>query len=170
MRGRVLDIVRSQGAAACWLVAASAIAGAIVVSSAGAFFPGPRTWDALRMESGTFARAVHEYDQRHVYAFVQGGVDVDAPVTFADQNLTGGLTVRVAPLVLAAAAGNENNALTLMSLGARLAVPDNAWATCVAGWLRDDALTRTLVAYGGPAAPVVCPPRPEGPVLAFLAR
>lgn len=168
--GRIPAVMRRQGSVASWLVAAWAIGGAVVVSSAGAFFAGPQTWDALRAESGTFARAIRDHDQTHVYAFVRGGVDVNAPVSFADERLTGGRTVRVAPLVLAAAVGNEGNVLTLLSLGARLAVPDNAWATCVADWSGDDTTARTLEAYGGPVAPVTCPPPPEGPVLAFLAR
>jgi hypothetical protein len=164
---RALRRVLAEGTAGDCLVAAPSAALAIIVMGLGGAQLVPvSVADDLRAEAGTFAEAIRAFGPEHVHAFASSGLDVNAALDVTDDDLTGGRRVQVTPLVLAVAAQQENNMLTLLSEGARLDHPGNQLAPCVAIWVGREDLREALFEYGGAHAPVTCPARPSGPVLA----
>jgi hypothetical protein len=168
---QALRRVLAEGSVGDWLVAApSAVLAIAAVWLGGAQLAPVSARDELRAEAGTFAEAIRAFGPEHVHAFATHGLDVNAPLRVVDDDLTGGRHVEVTPLVLAVAAQQENNMLTLLSAGARLDHPGNELAPCVAIWVRREDLRRALVEYGGAHASVACPAPPaSGPVLAAFA-
>jgi hypothetical protein len=157
----------AEGSLGDWLVMATSAAFAIVVVWLGGAQLVPASApDDLRAEAGTFAEAIRAFGPEHVHAFASSGLDVNAALDVTDDDLTGGRRVQVTPLVLAVAAQQENNMLTLLSEGARLDHPGNQLAPCVAIWVGREDLREALFDYGGAQAQVTCPARPSGPVLA----
>ncbi|MGE0591646.1 MAG: hypothetical protein AB7G23_00800 [Vicinamibacterales bacterium] len=98
----------------------------------------------------TFAEALHVGGVDAAFRFVRAGADPNRPVLFTDERLTAGRTVRVPPLLLAVAAGDENTAMMLVGYGADLTRPGNAQAICLARALGADGLADDLVAALGP--------------------
>lgn len=157
----------AEGSLAEWLIATLAVIVAIAASVLGsASLAQTSTPDELRAEARTLATAIRAYGPEHLYAFLRQGIDVNAPLEIVDATLTGNRRALVTPLVLAVAAQNENNMLTLLSEGASLDHPDNAWAPCVAAWVGREDLRALIDQYGGPRASASCPAAAAGPVLA----
>ncbi len=98
----------------------------------------------------TFAEALHAGGVDAAFRFVRDGADPNRPVLFTDERLTAGRTVRVPPLLLAVAAGDENTAMMLVGYGADLTRPGNAQAICLARDLGAHGLADDLVAALGP--------------------
>ena len=94
------------------------------------------------------------------YAFIRRGADPNAALTLEDPAFGGGRRVSVSPMVLAVAASNENAVLMLLSSGARLDLPENLLAICLAKELDDAELLELLPPV---AAPLQCPERVLGP-------
>jgi hypothetical protein len=87
------------------------------------------------------------------YRFIVAGQDPNRQVLVNDANLTGGHPVMVSPLMLAVAARNRNVVQMLMSFGARLDVPQNSQALCLAKALQNDAIVATLEGSVGEEPP-----------------
>lgn len=94
------------------------------------------------------------------YAFIRLGADPNAALTVEDPVLAGGRRVSVSPMVLAVAAGNENAALMLLGSGARLDLPGNLLAICLAEELADPDVLEALPPV---ASPLECPEHVLGP-------
>jgi hypothetical protein len=100
------------------------------------------------------------------YAFIHAGQDPNVPVAVNAPDYTDGQTVMVSPLVLAVAAGQGNTALMLLNFGARLDLPQNRLAPCLAQAIGNQEVIGILTRYGGPAPPVPCPaPRADAPTM-----
>jgi hypothetical protein len=144
-----------------WLIAAPAVAGALglaVIESTGIMRPPARVGTV-----GSFADALREGGTERAYGFVRDGHDPNAPIAFRDARLTGGVDVKVSPMLLAVASNNENVVLMLLGYGVRMELPDNRRAACLARRLGHDGLADTITRYGGPVPDVSCPELPPAP-------
>ena len=121
--------------------------------------------------AGSFADAIRKGDVEDAYAFVRAGVDPNTPIAFRDPDLTRDREVRLSPLLLAVAAHNENVVMMLLSFGARLDLPGNARALCLATRLGYRDLAEMIVRDGRPASDGRCPEvngDASAPLLAFV--
>jgi hypothetical protein len=89
-------------------------------------------------------------------------------VAFADDALTSGRTVMVSPLMVAVAARNGAPALMLLAFGARMDLPQNAQAACLAQDLSEAALAEAIRRDGRPALAPVCSPSPSSSTAPLL--
>jgi len=74
-------------------------------------------------------------------------------------------------LMLAVATHRDNLVGMLLSFGARLDLPQNRFAVCLAKQTDDEGIANLLVKFGGPAAKTECPPAKRdvaAPLLAFV--
>jgi hypothetical protein len=154
-----------------WLVAAPSVLGALSICALEAY-----RW--LRPESALFVaphpdtltQAIVDDDYEGAYAFIRGGQDPNRPIEFRDDRLTGGRAVRVSPLLLAVATGSENSLRMLLGFGARMVVPPDSLAGCLADALDDSRLASLVRALG--AAPASACPATEGatayPLLGYI--
>ena len=111
----------------------------------------------------TFAAALLTGGPEEVYAFLSGQVDANAPVPFRDDTLTDGRSVDAAPLMIAVAARNGSAVVVLLSFGARMDLPQNGRALCLARHLGAAEIAAFIEQYGRPMAPADCPePPPPG--------
>ncbi len=120
---------------------------------------------------GEFADAITKGGVEDAYAFVRAGTDPNTPIAFRDPGLTGGRQIMISPLLLAVAAHNENVVMMLLSFGARMDLPANARAACLANRLGDRTIAEMIVRDARPAPDVTCPdvtPDPAAPLLAFV--
>ena len=152
-----------------WLIAAPAIAAAVglaVIEVGGIMRPPARLGPV-----GSFADAIRDGSPERAYAFVRAGHDPNELVAFRDAVLTGGLEVKVSPVLLAVASDNENVVLMLLGYGVRMDRPGNRRAACLAARLGRDGLADTIARYGGQVPVVPCPELPASPrppLLPFL--
>lgn len=122
--------------------------------------------------AATIVEAIQRGNQgvEEAFRFVAAGQDPNRPILVNDAELTGGRPVMVSPLMLAVAARNRNVVQMLMSFGARLDLPQNSQALCLAKALHSDVIASILDRdERGEAAP--CPERlatAESPLLAAL--
>ncbi len=121
--------------------------------------------------TGSFANAIYEGEVERAYAFVRAGQDPNAPIAFRHPVVTGDREVQVSPLMLAVATHRDNLVGMLLSFGARLELPQNRFAVCLATQTGDQGIANQLVKLGGPAAKTECPPaKPDvaAPLLGFV--
>lgn len=78
------------------------------------------------------------------YAFIRAGQDPNIPIAVQDPDLTGGRVTMVSPMMLAVAAHNANAVLMLLSFGARMDLPQNRLALCLANELADEEISGIL--------------------------
>ena len=98
-----------------------------------------------------------------VYAFLPGQVEANAPVPFRDDALTDGRSVAASPLMIAVAARNGSAVVVLLSFGARIDLPQNGRALCLARHLGAAEIAAFIEQYARPVAPAACPePPPPG--------
>jgi hypothetical protein len=155
------------------LIAAPAIVGAlgftaiegyrVVSPEAPLFGPAPAT---------TIVEAIQRGNQgvEDAYAFIAAGQDANQPIAVTDEELTGGRRVMVSPLMLAVAARNRNVVQMLLNFGARLDLPQNRLAVCLATALQSDAIVSILERDGGiKAATTPCPEGLAGAEAPLLA-
>jgi len=105
------------------------------------------------------------------YAFVSKGTDPNAPVPFSDAELTSSRPVMISPLMLAVSSNKENTVMMLLSFGARMDLPQNELASCLARRLGYDDLAAMILRDGRPAREVSCPeppPAATAPLLAYV--
>jgi hypothetical protein len=98
------------------------------------------------------------YAVEYAYRFVRSGQDPNAPIVVDDPDYTGGRVVNVSPLMLAIAARDENTTLMLLNVGARLDVPQNRWARCLAQEIGTQPLLGIIDRFGADL-PRACPDR-----------
>ena len=138
------------------MLALPAVVGAVWLSAAAivrAITPGP-----VDAASGTFADAIGGSGPEQVFAFIRAGADPNAPVTFSHPDLTNDQEVRVSPIALASARHNGNAVMTLMSFGARMDLPRNQNAICLARRLGYDDIATMIVRDAPLTGAVTCPP------------
>ena len=152
-----------------WLLAAPAVVGALWIASTEL-----RGSDAASSSMPAFesiAEAIRHGEVEDAYAFVSAGTDPNATVPFSDAELTASYRVMVSPLMLAVASNKENTAMMLLSFGARMDLPQNELASCLATRLGYGDLAAMILRDGRPAREVRCPePPPDAaaPLLAYV--
>jgi hypothetical protein len=120
----------------------------------------------------TFAAALLSGGPEEVYVFLLDQVDANAPVPFRDDTLTDGRFVDAAPLLIAVAARNGSAVVVLLSFGARMDLPQNSRALCLARHLGAAEIAAFIEQYGGPLDPAACPepPPPGGKPLPYYVQ
>jgi hypothetical protein len=106
----------------------------------------------------------------HVYTFIRAGQDPNAPMTVNAPNYTDGRSVTVSPLMLAVAGRDSSSVRMLLNFGARLDLPQNRLASCLAKAMNNDEMIEILAAVPGATMPD-CQPRHAGadtPLLAWV--
>ena len=151
-----------------WMLAAPALIGALWIASTELRDP-----TAARPNSPVFesmADAIQHGEVEDAYAFVSAGANPNAPIPFNDAELTSGHPVMISPLMLAVSSNKENTVMMLLSFGARMDLPQNELAACLARRLGHDDLAAMILRDGNPRE-VTCPePPPDAPapLLAFV--
>jgi hypothetical protein len=159
----------SRGHLIAWMLAAPALVGAWGIAATevrDATRPSP---DAPAFES--IADAIQHSEVEDAYAFVRNGADPNAPIPFSDVELTASHPVTISPLMLAVSTNKENTVMMLLSFGARMDLPQNELAPCLAMRLGYKDLVAMINRDGKPAREVTCPePPPDAPapLLAFV--
>jgi hypothetical protein len=77
----------------------------------------------------------------------------------------------ISPLMLAVSSNKDNTVMMLLSFGARMDLPQNQLADCLARRLGYDDLAAMIARDGKPPRDVTCPEPPSGaaaPLLAFV--
>jgi hypothetical protein len=126
--------------------------------------PSPASFESI-------ADAIRHGEVEDVYAFVSAGTDPNAPIRFSDAELTAGRPLMISPLMLAVASNKENTVMMLLSFGARMDLPQNEFAGCLARRLGYDDFAAMIVRDGSPAREVTCPEAPPdapAPLLAYV--
>jgi hypothetical protein len=119
----------------------------------------------------SIADAIQHGEVEDAYAFISGGTDPNAPVPFSDAELTSSRPVMISPLMLAVSSNKENTVMMLLSVGARMDLPQNELASCLAERLGHDDLAAMIRRDGRPARQVRCPepsPGATAPLLAYV--
>ena len=158
---------RSPAQLIALLLAAPSMVGAlwIAATALGTMSPVPAPGFA------SLADAIQHGEVEDAYASMSAGADPNATIPFSDPNLTAGHTVMISPLMLAVAANKENTVMMLLSFGARMDVPQNELAPCLAKRLGYPKLAAMIVRDGRPVRDVACPDPPvdaPAPLLAFV--
>ncbi len=119
----------------------------------------------------SIADAIRHGEVEDAYAFVSAGTDPNAPIPFSDAQLTSSQPVMISPLMLAVSSSKENTVMMLLSFGARMDLPQNELAGCLARRLGYDDLAAMIVRDGRPVREVTCPEAPPdapAPLLAYV--
>jgi hypothetical protein len=105
--------------------------------------------------------------------FIRRGQDPNEPIAIDDTEYTGGGRAYVSPLMLAVAAGDGSAVRMLLSFGARLELPQNRYAECLARESRNPEASIVIAEYRGAAPPPECGDsidRTPTPLMAWAAR
>lgn len=152
-----------------WMLAAPAVAGALWFAATDVSgLPSP---SAATTGFDSIADAIQRGQVEDAYAFVSTGTDPNAPIPFRDPQLTADLEVNVSPLMLATATNNDNAVMMLLSFGARMDLPQNALAICLARRLGHHDIADMILRDVKPAPTVTCPQAPSdapAPLLTFV--
>jgi ankyrin repeat protein len=151
------------------MLAAPAVIGALWIASTEVRDPTLASSSVPPFES--MVDAIQHGEVEDAYAFVSAGADPNAPISFSDAELTSGHPVMISPLMLAVSSNKENTVMMLLSFGARMDVPQNELAPCLARRLGYDDLAAMILRDGKPPREVTCPePPPDAPapLLAFV--
>jgi hypothetical protein len=129
------------------------------------------TASSSKASFNSLADAIQHGEVEDAYAFIDAGTDPNAPLAFTDADLTGDRPVMVSPLMLAVATNRDNVVMMLLSFGARMDLPQNELAPCVAKYLGYNDLAGMIIRDGTPPANVTCPEvraDAAAPLLAFV--
>ena len=155
-----------------WMLAAPAVIGALWIASTEVRdLTAAGSASAQAPVFASIADAIQHGEVEDAYAFVSAGADPNAPMAFSDAELTSGRPVMISPLMLAVSSHKENTVMMLLSFGARMDLPQNELAVCLARRLRYDELAAMILRDAKPAPAVTCPePPPDAPapLLAFV--
>ena len=130
----------------------SAIEGYRLVAPESPLFGGPPP--ASLADAITQGRGVEQ-----AYRFIRAGQNANQPMVVDDPDYTGGRSITVSPLMLAVAARDSNVVRMLFNFGARLDLPQNRLAGCLAEELGDQVIANLIARSGGVAGPPTCPDR-----------
>jgi hypothetical protein len=151
------------------LLAAPAVAGALwFVATDVSELTAP---SAATTAFASLADAIQHGQVEDAYAFINTGTDPNAPIPFRDPQLTADREVNVSPLMLATATNNDNAVMMLLSFGARMDLPQNALAICLARQLGHQDIAEMIIRDVKPAPTVTCPQAPSdalAPLLTFV--
>lgn len=113
---------------------------------------------------------VHGAPVEQAYPFIRAGQDPNAPVTIASAEFTAGRRVRVSPLMLAVAGREGNVVHMLLNFGARIDLPQNRMAWCLAQQIGNQEVIGILAGDGRKPLLPSCPPaRPAAtPLLSWV--
>ena len=138
------------------LVAAPAVVAALAVSALEGYrFMRPEAPLFASPPAASLADAIQHQGLEEAYAFIRAGQDPNVPIVAQDPELTGGRVRMVSPMMLAVAARNANAVLMLLSAGARMDLPQNRLALCLARELGDEEISGILADTS--EAPAECP-------------
>lgn len=104
----------------------------------------------------------------HAYAFIRAGQDPNQPIVVDDSDYTGGRSITTSPLMLAVAARDSSVVLMLLNFGARLDLPQNRLAGCLAQAVGDAVIANMIASEGGLHG-LACPERRAGAATPLLA-
>jgi len=152
-----------------WMLAAPAVVGALWIASTELRGVDAESSSVTVFES--IVDAIQHGEVEDAYAFVSRGTDPNALVPFSDAELTSSHPVMISPLMLAVSSNKENTVMMLLSFGARMDLPQNELASCLAKRLGYDDLAAMILRDGRPAREVSCPEPPPGattPLLAYV--
>jgi hypothetical protein len=127
--------------------------------------------EASNVSFNSLADAIQHGQVEDAYAFISTGTDPNAPLSFTDAQLTDGHPVAISPMMLAVATNSDNVVMMLLSFGARMDLPQNELAPCLARRLGYNDLAGMIIRDGTPPATVTCPePQADAraPLLAFV--
>src|SRR5262249_46297547 len=93
------------------------------------------------------------YGVEYSYRFIRAGQNPNDLVLVDSENYTDGRSINVSPLMLAVAAHDENTVSMLLNFGARLDLPQNRSARCLADEIGDQAVIRIIDRHGGSVRP-----------------
>jgi len=128
-----------------FLVAAPAVVAALAISAfEGYRYMRPEAPLFASPRAASLADAIQHQGLEEAYAFIRAGQDPNVPLAVQDPDLTGGRVRMVSPLMLAVAVRNENAVLMLLSSGARMDLPQNRLALCLAKELGDEEISGIL--------------------------
>lgn len=151
-----------------WMLAAPALVGAAWIPATEAHDATISSFDAPPFES--LADAIQHGEVEDAYAFIRDA-DPNAPIPFRDAQLTADHPVMISPLMLAVSANKENTVMMLLSFGARMDLPQNELAPCLARRFGYNDLAVMISRDGKPSREITCPkPPPDAPtpLLAFV--
>ena len=118
--------------------------------------------------ASSLADAILARDVERAYTFIRAGEDPNARLRVRNAELTGDRDIMVSPLLLAVASNSDNTVNMLLSFGARLDLPANRFAVCLARRLGYEDIVRALERDAGQASRVECPePGPGPPLVAY---
>ena len=103
----------------------------------------------------------HRVDQTS--PFIHRGRSPNDPVVISHPDLTAGAPIAAAPLMIATATGEPNVVRMLLAFGARLELPQNRLAPCLAAELGYDEILGILASAPAALPPVACPPGRDAP-------
>jgi hypothetical protein len=118
---------------------------------------------------GSLADAIRNGEPEPVYAEIHAGANPNTPIAFSHPDLTGDREVMVAPMAAAVARHSDNAVMTLMSFGARMDLPRNRNAVCLARRLGYDDIAAMIVRDGRMTGEISCaaPSNTKYPLLDF---
>jgi hypothetical protein len=154
-----------------WLLAAPAVIGAFWIAATEVRDSTAGSSSAPVPVFTSIADAIRHGEVEDAYAFVSAGADPNALISFSDAELTSGHPVMISPLMLAVASNKENIVMMLLSFGARMELPQNELAVCLANRFGYQDLAVMILRDGRPTRAVTCPePPPDAPapLLAFV--
>jgi hypothetical protein len=109
---------------------------------------GVEAYRAVRPVDGdrpaSLADAILHGSVEQAYTFIRQGQDPNGVITVQDPDFAGGRRMMVSPLVVAVAAREDNAVAMLLSAGARVDLPANALAVCLAKEMHEDGTLEML--------------------------
>lgn len=166
MRGRLASALIAAGLvvpAAAFAVMLTSVEVYRAVEPSAPLFGGP--------PPGSLAESIlGGYGVEETYQFIRAGGDPNAPVRVAHEDYTGRVAIDVSPLMLAVAVGDSSAVRMLLSFGARLDLPQNRPAECLAREIQHREIEAVLVEQREEGSPQpACDGRPADAPTALVA-
>lgn len=165
--------VRSRTRLLALLMAAPAVLGLLALSAIEVYrWIRPESTLFVAPSPATLASAIQVGDVEGAFGFIRAGANPNRPLEFSDPQVTGGRVVQVSPLLLAAAVSERDSmVLMLLGFGARMDLPPDSLAACLADEVGNAPVAALLRDHGArPASACPAPVNPgQPPLLAYAA-